>query len=947
MAPAELEDLLADNLTPHVIKTSTQNVKDARIKELISKLIQHLHDYTREVQLKPHEWEAAIQYLTNIGQESSRDRQEMILLSDVIGVSALVDTITSAQAKADLATESSVLGPFHSPDAQVLDNGQCIGSPGTVGELTLIHGTVRSVDGKPIKGVSVDIWETNGNGFYDMQDPNRSGPDCRGIFPTDDEGRYYLIGIKSVDYDIPSDGSVGILLGLLNRNVTRPAHVHFQLKHPSYIDLTTALYSATSAHIASDPVFGVKKPLVKHFEWMNDPTALVKEYNLEKSLQQVAWDGKGLWILHHDFVMLQKEIENAGVLEILQQQNDKLDTMLDHISNIEKNRHHSHSHSKANAASWVEDPLPLFQSSTSGFFCIRVMDINLRANEYATPEPDVLNESEPTTPLLSFSILHGQTVDEVTQDMVDEFGMDNFTTHHSNATSDSTRNPSIQPLDHLEGNEIIRLLHVYEDLAGMMYPIVNVEDMEGRVNEIWISNAAKNMNTGKSDQLRRKDVAMLEMVVNIALVIETEDGSDLIQSLHDDLWPQVESMIWHTKVDLQGLVLLTLMGVYYFYSNKWRVAWRLLGNVARIILELGLNREIVLSRSFPNQRQHAQVVNTIWSIFVLEQQLSYSLGLSVATNDLRLDASFPGPIEAPYLTAMIQYARIGAHTCDSLQGEKNTGQTISGNGQDVFSYFQFRLEEWRKNIKTEFQFKASDERTEKWNRMLSKILHLRANHLQIVVSRLLLFENGVAGTSPIDIWTPCVDVAADTAHVLTNMDGSPLTCAFKKSRSNYFLIAALGMSLLAISQNSPPPASPSPNAKTVMSPTTYLKAQQTARICLNLLYSRAHSSRQSRWLWKRVQGLAARLNVLDFLGPTDTLNDNNRAYTIPMQDINEAYINNAGPLENRELTDADPALDMHFSTSVELGQESGAAIDMISGLDMMLDPAVIASGFGQ
>ncbi|KAH8817323.1 Intradiol ring-cleavage dioxygenase [Xylogone sp. PMI_703] len=306
MASSDLEDLLANNLTPHVIKTSTQNVKDERVKELISKLIQHLHDYTREVQLKPHEWEAAVHYLTNVGQESNQDRQEMILLSDVLGVSALVDSLNSAQAKADLATESSVLGPFHSPDTQMLHNGESIGSPGTIGELMLIHGTVRSIDGKPISGVLVDIWETNGNGYYDMQDPNRSGSDCRGIFPTDEDGRFYLIGVKCVDYNIPSDGSVGVLLELLNRNVTRPAHVHFQLKHPSYIDLTTALYSDTSDHIAGDPVFGVKKSLVKHFEWTKDPALLVSKYKLDEALKQMAWDKKGLWILEHDFVLLQK-----------------------------------------------------------------------------------------------------------------------------------------------------------------------------------------------------------------------------------------------------------------------------------------------------------------------------------------------------------------------------------------------------------------------------------------------------------------------------------------------------------------------------------------------------------------------------------------------------------------------------------------------------------------
>ena len=153
----------------------------------------------------------------------------MILLSDVLGVSALVDAINSAQARVDLATESSVLGPFHSDHTQILANGQPIGSSGVIGELMLIHGTVKSVDGAPIKGAAVDIWETNGNGFYDMQDPNRSGPNCRGIFHTDSHGAFYLIGVKSVDYDIPSDGAVGTLLTLLKRNVTRPAHVVMML----------------------------------------------------------------------------------------------------------------------------------------------------------------------------------------------------------------------------------------------------------------------------------------------------------------------------------------------------------------------------------------------------------------------------------------------------------------------------------------------------------------------------------------------------------------------------------------------------------------------------------------------------------------------------------------------------------------------------------------------
>jgi protocatechuate 3,4-dioxygenase beta subunit len=148
----------------------------------------------------------------------------MILLSDILGVSALVDALNSAQAHSKAATESSVLGPFHN-DANILENGQSIGSEGVIGEPMLIHGTVRATDGVAIEGVEVDVWETNGNGFYDMQDPGRSGPDCRGIFRTDSTGRFYLVGVKSVDYNIPDDGPVGVLLKVLGRNITRPAHV--------------------------------------------------------------------------------------------------------------------------------------------------------------------------------------------------------------------------------------------------------------------------------------------------------------------------------------------------------------------------------------------------------------------------------------------------------------------------------------------------------------------------------------------------------------------------------------------------------------------------------------------------------------------------------------------------------------------------------------------------
>ena len=153
------------------------------------------------------------------------DRQEMILFSDILGISALVDAINNANAKAPAATESSVLGPFHN-EANTFENGDAIASSkASIGEPMLIRGIVLDIDGNLIKNAIVDMWETNGNGLYDMQDPDIEGPDCRGKVRTNADGEFFLNGVRAVDYPIPSDGPVGVVMRLLNRSLYRPAHV--------------------------------------------------------------------------------------------------------------------------------------------------------------------------------------------------------------------------------------------------------------------------------------------------------------------------------------------------------------------------------------------------------------------------------------------------------------------------------------------------------------------------------------------------------------------------------------------------------------------------------------------------------------------------------------------------------------------------------------------------
>lgn len=249
----------------------------------------------------------------------------MILLSDILGISALVDTINSRQAPG--TTESSVLGPFHN-EAHFFEHGESISSTGS-GETMLIRGTVRDVRGNPIQKALLDIWETNGNGKYDMQDEDIHGPDCRGKFYTDEQGRFYINGVKPVDYPVPFDGPVGVVLDLLNRQAYRPAHVvstqqhtsdpatanvsyyrqHFLITHPNYEKLNTALYNKESPRLTLDPVFGAKTSLSKDIVWCED-LEVAKAHGTKPFVRKVdGQDREGFWILEHDFVLADKQGE--------------------------------------------------------------------------------------------------------------------------------------------------------------------------------------------------------------------------------------------------------------------------------------------------------------------------------------------------------------------------------------------------------------------------------------------------------------------------------------------------------------------------------------------------------------------------------------------------------------------------------------------------------------
>jgi hydroxyquinol 1,2-dioxygenase len=235
---------------------------DPRLKEVMTALIRHVHEFAREVKLTPAEWTRGIEFLTDVGHITDDKRQEFILLSDTLGLSALVDILANS-GKSEATTESSLLGPFFREGAPELPDGANI-ARGIEGEPLRVHGSVASVEGKPLSGAQIDVWQASSGGLYDLQFDNFKGAEMnlRARFRTDAEGKFNFVTVKPSSYGVPSDGPVGRMLHAMGRHPFRPAHIHFIISVPGYRRLVTALYVDGDKYIDSDVVFGSRAELV-------------------------------------------------------------------------------------------------------------------------------------------------------------------------------------------------------------------------------------------------------------------------------------------------------------------------------------------------------------------------------------------------------------------------------------------------------------------------------------------------------------------------------------------------------------------------------------------------------------------------------------------------------------------------------------------------------------
>lgn len=259
--PDAARNLNGEDLTQAALASFDQSASP-RFRQLAQSLVRHLHDFVRETGLTEAEWAAGIDFLTRVGHITTEQRQEFILLSDVLGVSMQVIGVNHPTTGA--ATESTVFGPFFVHDSPLYACGDDLAN-GAPGEPCYLAGQVRSTTGAPVAGARIEVWQADEVGRYDVQYADLPAARGRGYLFADAEGRYHFWSVLPAAYPIPDDGPVGELLAAARRSPMRPAHVHFMVTAPGYQSLITHVFAEGDRYLDSDAVFGVKSSLIAPF----------------------------------------------------------------------------------------------------------------------------------------------------------------------------------------------------------------------------------------------------------------------------------------------------------------------------------------------------------------------------------------------------------------------------------------------------------------------------------------------------------------------------------------------------------------------------------------------------------------------------------------------------------------------------------------------------------
>jgi hydroxyquinol 1,2-dioxygenase len=282
MTRKNMRNKTAEEITADVLRTF-ENTADPRLKQVMESLVKHLHAFVNDVRPTTQEWLDALEFLKDTAKYCDDTRNEFILLCDTLGVSILIDLINNG--KVEGATESTLLGPVHRVGAPEMPHGANIASGSPDGIPTIVKGRIFDLARRPVADAVIDVWQANGDGFYDSQIPHFDDKmDCRGKFRSDAGGRFFFRTVRPKFYSVPVDGSVGRMLRAVKRHSMRPSHIHFAINADGYESVTTHIFDANDRHLeGGDTAFAVKQSLIRPFMLREKPDEEAKRMGINSA----------------------------------------------------------------------------------------------------------------------------------------------------------------------------------------------------------------------------------------------------------------------------------------------------------------------------------------------------------------------------------------------------------------------------------------------------------------------------------------------------------------------------------------------------------------------------------------------------------------------------------------------------------------------------------------
>ncbi|XP_044719079.1 fungal specific transcription factor domain-containing protein [Hirsutella rhossiliensis] len=362
-----------------------------------------------------------------------------------------------------------------------------------------------------------------------------------------------------------------------------------------------------------------------------------------------------------------------------------------------------------------------------------------------------------------------------------------------------TGNAPRDPLFEFDKDEMVRLCQFHEDETGIMYPVLNIHTVSAHAKNIApFLESARNQQR-PLELLNDEKTLQLKMILCCALAVEEHGHSDKAAQLYESMEVVVNRKLMADVSDVANLPLLCLLAGYRFLSNDEVLAWRVMGQVVRLCVELGIHQKRGLMR-IQDESERKNALNSFWSAYVLDRRWGFATGLPFAVQDDEIDPQLPFPDEYPFLVAMITYSRLGAKVWRQVS---HFGPVLARElRQEEIDNLDGEILQWYETIPEEVKVRNWDKEkqitsTPSYNLQRLRIwTYLRLNQIRIWLYTPILYS-ATSIMSNLQQARRVVDLAKDTIQYLNHLNST--TNLYRRMQVFYhqFLTSAIAVVFLA------------------------------------------------------------------------------------------------------------------------------------------------------